>query len=312
MLILLILIAAVCGYLFLRHTNSTVQPPKGENPNFLTQVDDCFIPTAALYGYTLRITAAFRSMADQAAMYDQGRTVDGHIVSEAPPGHSLHNYGYAVDVVDRYKGYNIDWTQLVEIGGFCGLESGGVGDLPHFEERGGLTTDQFAAGMRPPALTLPCPTMLNDHTATSSSLTIEDITACATRDSKDKDQTDTITTDVASTTIIMAAQNYSEQNGVAIITSSNKNSKDGTSHVVVNIAGEPITADEPMSIYTGSCDLLGGTAYPLNDLIHGMSTTAIDVSLSELLGQQLPLTINVEKAAESSTSISCGDIDIRP
>jgi len=297
-LVILILIASVCGYFFLRHTTSTVQLPKGENPNFLTQVDDCLIPTAFIYGYTLRITAAFRSIADQAAMYDQGRTVDGHIVSEAPPGHSLHNYGYAVDIVDRYKGYDIDWTRLVEIGGFCGLESGGVGDLPHFEERGGLTTDQFAAGMRPEALTLPCSTMLNDHTATSTSLTLKDITACATPGSEEKSQSNTtnvtIVNNIASTTIIMTAQNYSEQNGTAIITSNNKNSKDDTSQVVVNVAREPSTADEPMSIYTGSCDLLGGNVYPLNNLIHGISTTTIDVSLSELLGQQLPLTINIE------------------
>ena len=148
------------------------------NPNFLAQVNDCFIPTAAVYGYTLRITAGFRSIADQTAMYDQGRTIDGHIVSEAPPGHSLHNYGYAVDVVDRYKGYKIDWTKLVAIGNYCSLESGGVGDLPHFEERGGLTTDQFLEGMRPPLLKLPCSIMsIPNHT-----LTLADLTACGAPD----------------------------------------------------------------------------------------------------------------------------------
>jgi peptidoglycan L-alanyl-D-glutamate endopeptidase CwlK len=110
-------------------------------------------------------------------MYNQGRTVNGHIVSEAPPGHSLHNYGYAVDVADKYKGYNINWTRLVKIGAYCSLESGGVGDLPHFEERAGLTTDQFAAGMRPPPLTLPCAIMEN-RTATSSPLTLKALKAC--------------------------------------------------------------------------------------------------------------------------------------
>jgi len=151
--------------------------PTGMDPNFLTQVEDCFIPAAAVYGYTLRITAGFRSVADQTAEYDQGRTVDGHIVSEAPPGHSLHNYGYAVDVVDRYKGYDIDWTQLVAIGAYCGLSSGGVGDLPHFEERGGLDTDQFAAGLRPPLLKLPCPVMAQ-RDASTSPLTLADLEAC--------------------------------------------------------------------------------------------------------------------------------------
>ncbi len=151
--------------------------PTEMNPNFLSQVNNCFLPVAAVYGYALRVTDGFRSIADQTKMYYQGRTINGHIVTEAEPGHSLHNYGYAVDVVDRYKGYKINWTRLVKIAQFCSLESGGVGDLPHFEERGGLKTDQFVAGMRPPLLTLPCGIMEN-RTATSSRLTLKDLNAC--------------------------------------------------------------------------------------------------------------------------------------
>jgi hypothetical protein len=181
MLILAVLLL-LGGWLFLRH-GTLMQPPiTGENPNFLTQVDDCLIPTAALYGYDLRITAAYRSIADQTAMYDEGRTVDGHIVSEAPPGHSLHNYGYAVDVVDRINGYDIDWTKLANIGAYCSLESGGVGDLPHFEERHGLTTDQFAAGQRPPALALPCPAMVDDHDGATSTLSLAQLKECGVPD----------------------------------------------------------------------------------------------------------------------------------
>jgi hypothetical protein len=151
--------------------------PTAMDDNFMTQVTHCFLPVAAVYGYDLRITTGFRSIADQTEMYDQGRTINGHIVSEAPPGHSLHNYGYAVDVVDKYNGYNINWTQLVNIGAYCSLESGGVGDLPHFEERGGLSTYQFAAGIRPRQLTLPCPIM--EKTVSSSTpLTLGDLEAC--------------------------------------------------------------------------------------------------------------------------------------
>lgn len=181
-LVLAALIVLGAGWLFLQGRPPQAPLPDGENPNFLTQVDDCLIPTAALYGYDLRITAAFRSIADQTAMYDQGRTVDGHIVSEAAPGHSLHNYGYAVDVVDRLQGYDIDWTELVDIGEYCSLESGGVGDLPHFEERHGLTTDQFAAGMRPPPLALPCVAMRNDHAGATSTLTLGELEACGAPD----------------------------------------------------------------------------------------------------------------------------------
>ncbi len=178
-----ILIVAICmgaSFIPVNRISLVHKPaplPTAMNPNFLMQVNNCFIPVAAVYGYTLRITDGFRSIADQTRMYYQGRTINGHIVTEAPPGHSLHNYGYAVDVVDRYRGYNIDWAKLVKIAAYCSLESGGVGDLPHFEERAGLTTDQFVLGMRPPLLTLPC-TVMAGRTASSSPLTLKDLNAC--------------------------------------------------------------------------------------------------------------------------------------
>jgi peptidoglycan L-alanyl-D-glutamate endopeptidase CwlK len=151
--------------------------PTGLDPNFIAQVDDCFIPTAAVYGYDLRITSGFRSLVQQQQIYDQGRLEDGTVVSEAPPGHGLHNYGFAVDIVDRFKGYNIDWPQLIAIGAYCGLGNGGVGDYPHFEYRGGLDTDQFAAGLRPKPLTLPCPAMAT-RAADDQPLTLQDLQAC--------------------------------------------------------------------------------------------------------------------------------------
>ena len=151
--------------------------PTAMDPNFLKQVDECFLPTAAVYGYTLRITAGFRSMADQTALYQEGRTIDGHIITEAPAGKSIHNYGFAVDVVDRYKGYDIDWQKLIKIGAYCGLESGGEGDLPHFEERAGLTTADFAAGMRPPQLGLPC-AIMDERAKANQPLTLDDLKSC--------------------------------------------------------------------------------------------------------------------------------------
>ncbi len=179
-LIILLILIFLGSFIFIFPSTLIVKRgtlPTAEDPNFLTQVNDCFLPVATIYGYDLRITAAFRSIADQTQMYDQGRTANGHIVSEAPPGHSLHNYGYAVDIVDRTGGYNLNWTKLTNIATYCHLESGGPGDLPHFEYRGGLTTDQFAAGMRPPPLTLPC-TIMADRSASSTPLTLKDLNAC--------------------------------------------------------------------------------------------------------------------------------------
>ena len=153
-----------------------VPVPTALDPNFITQVNECFIPTAAVYGYDLRITSGFRSLTVQAAIYDSGRTVNGHIVTWAEPGESLHNYGFAVDVVDRWRGYNIDFDKLAKIGSYCGLEQV---DPPHFEHRAGLTTADFAAGKRPPPLTLPCAIMDGRYKA-NQPLTLKDLQSCGT------------------------------------------------------------------------------------------------------------------------------------
>lgn len=174
-------IAAVVILLFWHATYLVSAAPYGLDQNFATQVDDCFLPVAAVYGYDLRITSGFRSLAQQQQIYDQGRLEDGTVVSEAPPGHSLHNYGFAVDIVDRIKGYNINWSQLVVIGAYCGLDNGGVGDYPHFEYHGGLDTEQFAAGLRPKPLTLPCPVMAT-CAAAGQPLTLQDLQACGAPD----------------------------------------------------------------------------------------------------------------------------------
>ncbi|HEX5429527.1 MAG TPA: M15 family metallopeptidase [Patescibacteria group bacterium] len=155
--------------------------PTEINQNFITQVNECFLPTAAVYDYDLRITSGFRTPEEQDNLYEQGRTIDGHIVTEAPAGKSIHNYGYAVDIADRTNGFDIDWNKLARIGAYCGLAQGGDGDLPHFENRGGLTTDQFKEGLRPPDLTLPC-SLMKDRYEAGQALTISDLNACGAPD----------------------------------------------------------------------------------------------------------------------------------
>lgn len=145
--------------------------PTALDPNFETQVSECFIPVATIYDYTLRVTSGFRSLAEQNVIYQSGRTVDGHIVSWAEPGKSLHNYGFAVDVVDRWRGYDINFDKLAKIGKYCGLEQV---DPPHFEHREGLTTAQFGAGWRPSPLKLPCEIM-DERAKTNQPLTLKDL-----------------------------------------------------------------------------------------------------------------------------------------
>ena len=188
-LVLIIFVAVAGGWFLFSRYNSLAEKlavlaapvvrepvplPTEIDQNFLTQVDKCFIPTAAIYGYALRVTSGFRSMDEQDELFNQGRTVDGHIVSWSPPGRSLHNFGFAVDVVDRWRGYNVNWKRIAKIGEFCGLEQV---DDPHFENRKGLVTDQFLAGMKPPPLTLPCAIMAERSTSTQP-LTFKDLKNC--------------------------------------------------------------------------------------------------------------------------------------
>ena len=110
-----------------------------------------FIDLAKQNGFDLRITSGYRSIEEQNRLYAQGRTAPGNIVTNARGGDSFHNFGLAFDVVDKVKGYNIDWAGLEKIGNEAGLEHGdrGYTDLPHFQYRGGLTLEQVQKGARP-------------------------------------------------------------------------------------------------------------------------------------------------------------------
>jgi hypothetical protein len=130
--------------------------PTEMNANFLEQVEKCLLPVAAVYGYILRVTSGYRTVAEQDLVFRQGRTENGHIITEVAGGRSLHNYGLAVDVVDRWRGYDIDWERLGRIGAWCGLEQNDEGDRAHFTHRAGLSIEQLAVGFRPPPLVLPC------------------------------------------------------------------------------------------------------------------------------------------------------------
>jgi peptidoglycan L-alanyl-D-glutamate endopeptidase CwlK len=75
-------------------------------------------------------------MDEQAALYAQGRTTPGRIVTNAKPGQSAHNYGLAIDIVPLVNG-KPDWTgddavwqQVGKLGMAAGLEWLGA---PHSE-----------------------------------------------------------------------------------------------------------------------------------------------------------------------------------
>ena len=100
-----------------------------------------FLHKCTLAGYNLKITSGSRSMEEQQALYNQGRTTAGKIITNAKPGKSKHNFGKAFDVAFVGKTpypKNFDWTLIGEIGESVGLKWGGRWkgkkvDLLHFE-----------------------------------------------------------------------------------------------------------------------------------------------------------------------------------
>jgi len=61
---------------------------------FLTIVESIMTPK----GVKVEVISGLRSWAAQAALYAQGRTKPGKIVTKARPGSSWHNYGLAIDL----------------------------------------------------------------------------------------------------------------------------------------------------------------------------------------------------------------------
>lgn len=117
--------------------------------------DQCrtLIASCGNQGIVLVVTQTYRTWAEQAELYAQGRTKPGLIVTHAPPGYSWHEFRRAFDVaIKTYPGdlkpkdfYNGPWGHIGEIGELLGLEWGGrwkKPDRPHFENRGGLSLAQ--------------------------------------------------------------------------------------------------------------------------------------------------------------------------
>lgn len=108
-------------------------------------------------GITIIVTQTLRTIAEQNALYAQGRTAPGPRVTNAKGGYSIHNYGYAFDVCVIKNGKEIwddsAYVPVGKIGESIGLEWGGnwrsLKDYPHFQYTEGLTTQDFIDGKRP-------------------------------------------------------------------------------------------------------------------------------------------------------------------
>ena len=103
-------------------------------------------------GYQVTITQTLRTIEEQDALYAQGRTKPGNIVTKAKGGYSLHNFGVAFDICPIVNG-KAAWNdtalfkKIGEIGVSLGLEWGGTWtsfpDLPHFQYLAGHSLADF-------------------------------------------------------------------------------------------------------------------------------------------------------------------------
>ncbi|CAH0305470.1 peptidoglycan-binding protein [Priestia megaterium] len=115
-------------------------------------------------GIDLVVTQGLRTIAEQNALYAQGRTAPGKIVTKAKGGSSYHNFGLAFDIAVRKENGEIDWdstklySRVGQLGKSIGLEWGGdfksIRDTPHFQLTFGLTLSQLRAGKRPSGSTV--------------------------------------------------------------------------------------------------------------------------------------------------------------
>ena len=135
------------------------------HPKLRTEAKEIYIAIYnALKGRAaVRFTQTLRTIAEQDALYAQGRTTPGKIVTWAKGGKSYHNYGLAIDICliidgkeaswDITKDFDkdgiSDWMEAVKIFKAHGWEWGGEWDTkkdyPHFQKTFGKTTAQLKA-----------------------------------------------------------------------------------------------------------------------------------------------------------------------
>ncbi|OKP88384.1 hypothetical protein A3844_08425 [Paenibacillus helianthi] len=116
-------------------------------------------------GVNIVITQGLRTIAEQDALYAQGRTKPGQIVTNARGRTSYHNFGLAVDFAlllpngssvswdtarDGDGDKVSDWQEVVKEAKTLGFEWGGdfksIKDAPHFQMTFGLSTSALRQG----------------------------------------------------------------------------------------------------------------------------------------------------------------------
>ena len=112
----------------------------GIDPYLLKKVN-LVLEEARAKGIDLRVVEGFRSLEKQQEYYNKGKTNKGGVITNALPGLSFHNYGWAIDVCEYKNGkpYWISkhWQEIGSIGKKHELVWGGDWTIlvyrPHFQ-----------------------------------------------------------------------------------------------------------------------------------------------------------------------------------
>lgn len=111
-------------------------------------------------------------------------------------------------------------------------------------------------------------------------------------------------TTAANTMVVqLAAENNSGETGTAVLTELN-----GKTTVLITVVGEPAGASQPAHIHDGQCGpTLGKVVYPLSDVVNGVSTTTLNVTIAQLKAAKYGLNGH-KSAAEIGTYTFCGNL----
>lgn len=124
----------------------------------VTEKCSAFLNECAASHIDVLITSTYRDFESQTALYNQGRTTPGPVVTNARAGESFHNYRVAFDFVPLING-KCAWNNTAvfkkcgEIAEKCGLEwagrwKGKFKELAHCQFTGGLTLNDLKNGKK--------------------------------------------------------------------------------------------------------------------------------------------------------------------
>ena len=126
----------------------------GLQPQFADRLQDT-LQDVADQGINAKVTSGLRTPEQQTALYAQGRTAPGPIVTNAGPGSSYHNFGAAADVTPEGGGTPAQFAAIGDAAKNLGLKWGGdfrsINDQDHLQMPGSLADARAAQGGAAPA-----------------------------------------------------------------------------------------------------------------------------------------------------------------